>query len=296
MRPLIALVWTLLFGMVSFAGTSPVPLPSPIDNTDKELQNSKWEEVQSIIDDIKTQNPPDTVKLRIRLGAIQTITNNQGSSDGIQFGQSGASLGFGLDGSINLFGNLGLEARETYTQNLLPAPSSPNQGQAYISWFDAGPRYTFYLDSTRLDNNVVIKVLYHENYNNLILDPTLPTFLWVNFYSGVSGSVERNIPITNKLGIMGMFDLLQIFNTSSPTINSNTSTTNSSIAKSGYGFEIHAEVYYKILWGKMPMRMGLMYWQQGNQSELDDSIKSAQGRNSYFQTSRAIFGTMSMLF
>jgi len=264
-----------------------------VNSDEDELDAGTMAEAQAIINDVKMQNPPDALKLKIMTGVMQLVTS---STEAVDLGSGNTTLAVGIDGNMHLFGNVGLEAREVYTQNIIPDKSSVNMSNAYMSWFDGGPTYTFYLDSTRLEDNIIVKFLYHENYNNLQLND--PFALFVNYYAGFAASFERNIPITNKLGITGMFDLLQIVNTASPSLNQfqGSTPTHNTVAKSGYGFEIQAEIYYKFIFGSLPARIGFEYWQQGNQSELDDSLKQSLGQESYFQVTRALFGTMSVLF
>lgn len=281
----------LLFSLNTFAQTAttpktaPPPQPTP---QEVDLQKSKWQEVYGLIDEIKVQNPPRRYSIQGKVGLTQIITNSTGEP--VNLGLSGNLPTIGLNYTSNFAGNWGAEAKLVYAQNLLPAEGSPNQAGAYIYWLDVGPRYTLYLDSTRLDNNLSFKILFHMNQANMQL--TSPDLFFVNSYTGFSLSVERGIPITRKLGVVASLDLLQILDARSPSIKE--------VTKSGYGFEVHGEIYYMIEMFNKPTRLGFSYWQQGNSNDFGDdpanSSKQFYGKNSFFQIARSLFVNWTVLF
>ncbi|MCC6277062.1 MAG: hypothetical protein IT289_04005 [Oligoflexia bacterium] len=270
------------------AKATPAPAPAVVSKPktnsvepELPLQPSKWLEVNSIIDEIKEQNPPRNFKLKAKAGLVQMIVN---TDDPIKLGLGSNLPAIGFEGVANVFGNFGLEARSIFAMNLVPDPTSPNTASSYIYWLDIGPRYTLYMDSTKLDNNLAFKVLFHHNQSNFqITDPV--NRLYVTKYSGASFGIERSIPITRKLGVVGEFDLVQIFSTSTPST--------IAVKQYGYGFEIQGEIYYQMeLFGK-PWRVGVSYWQQGHESEVD--AKDNFRRNSQFQVARALFINLVLL-
>ncbi len=184
----------------------------------------------------------------------------------------------------NLWGNLGLELRGIYAQNVVPETTSINKADAYISWLDFGPRYTFYFDSTRLDDYLAVKILYHQSDSNFKLIDTQDK-IFITHYKGLSFAVERSIPITRKLGVLASFDLLQIFSAQTPS--------RLKVVQYGYGFEIQGEIYYQMEIFSRVMRMGVSYWQQGNENNLEN--KDLVARNSQFQLARSIFLNLTLL-
>ncbi|MBK9293966.1 MAG: hypothetical protein IPM57_05900 [Oligoflexia bacterium] len=254
----------------------------------EDLQKSKWKEVYNIIDNIKTKNPPRRYSIQGRAGLTQLITNSTGEP--LNLGLGGNLPTIGLSYKSNFAGNWGAEAKLVYAQNLIPAEGSPNQSSSYIYWLDLGPRYTLYLDSTRLDNNLTFKILFHLNGSNMAL--TEPDLFFVHQYMGYSFSVERGIPITRKLGIIASLDLLQILDAKS--------NSTKQVTGSGYGFEVHGEIYYMIELFNKPTRLGFSYWQQGNSNDFGDdptnSSKQFYSKNSFFQIARALFVNWTVLF
>ncbi len=249
-----------------------------------DLQKSKWQEIYNLIDEIKVQNPPHHYSFQARLGLMQISSNSV--DDPVKLGLGSNLPAVGINGSSNFLGNFGLEGRLIYAQNLVSDPDSVNKSSAAIYWFDFGPRYTFYLDSTRLDNNITLKVLYHVNDSTFKL--TSNDLMFVTHYFGVSGSVERSIPITRKLGVVASLDLLQILSATSPS--------NKVLSPSGYGFEVHGEIYYLMELFQHPTRVGFSYWQQGNNNDFGDSAKGFFAKNSYFQLARALFLNATVLY
>lgn len=250
------------------------------------LQKSKWDEVNSLIDEIKIQNPPRHIILTGSLGFSQVISNSLG--DPVRLGLNNNMPSIGLTAIGNFFGNVGLETKFVYAQNVIPADGSPNTASTFIYWLDAGPRYTFFLDESRREDNLSVKILFHINQANFVL--TDPQLCMINRYMGISGSVERSIPITRKLGLIASLDLLQIFQ-AVPASNSQIG-----VVQSGYGFELKGELYYILELGKLTTRLGFAYWQQGNDNELSTTAKENFGKNSFFQVARSLFFSGSLLF
>ena len=262
--------------------------------TTTDFPDSKWAEVNSIIDEVKSQNSPQNLRLTGSLGLISLQSN---TPDSVKLGSGNSVVAIGLTAVANIWNHFGLEAKVLHGRNLIPADGSPNTAGASITWIDVGPRYTLYLDSSKLDNYLAFKILYHQNDSDFKLVPadpnSIPFPIFMTHYAGVSGSVERSIPISKRLGVLASFDLLQIFQASAPT---STSAIPIGFAQSGYGFEVKGEVYYQLEIQNSRMRLGVSYWQQGNENEFDNPTKILMSRNSYFQIARSVYLDLSLLF
>ncbi|MDZ4676625.1 MAG: hypothetical protein SGI74_03865 [Oligoflexia bacterium] len=268
----------LFISQVTLAQT---PTPAQSQSFEADLPQFKWDEVNSIIDEIREQNPPRNYRFKIKTGLVQMITN---TADTVKLGQNGNLYAIGGEAVSNFWGNLGIEARGIYAQNIVPDVASTNKADAYMTWLDIGPRYTFYFDNTRLDDNLAFKILYHQSDSNFKLMDTTDK-LFITQYKGISFAIERSIPITRKLGVLAAFDLLQIFSAQTPS--------RLKVVQYGYGFEIQGEIYYQLdIFGKV-VRMGVSYWQQGNENNLED--KDFLARNSQFQLARSIFLNLTLL-
>jgi hypothetical protein len=270
-----------LFSLNALAQQPQATPAAPQATYDSDLPQFKWDEVNSIVDEIREQNPPRNYRFKVKTGLVQVITN---TADTLQLGQNGNLFALGGEAVGNFWGKFGLEGRGIYAQNLISSAQSPNKSNAYMSWMDIGPRYTFYFDNTKLDNNLALKVLYHQSDSNFQLVDAQDK-LFITHYKGVSFAVERSIPITRKLGVLAAFDLLQIFEAQTPS--------RLKVLQYGYGFEIQGEIYYQMeLFGHV-MRSGVSYWQQGNENNLED--KDFIARNSQFQLARCIFFNLTLL-
>ena len=145
-----------------------------------------------------------------------------------------------------------------------------------------------------MDDYLAVQILYHRNDSNFKLGTQVANvdtsnYIYMTHYDGISGSIERSIPITRKLGVLASFDLLQIINATSPST--------LPFKQTGYGFQIEGEIYYQMMIFSSPFRVGVSYWQQGNENEFDESTsKGILGRNSYFQLARAITINLSTRF
>lgn len=254
---------------------------------ERKFPESRWPEVYSLIDSIKSQNPPVNVRTTLKFGVIQMQTNTTEV-----LGESLPCAGF--EGSANIFRGFGIEAKYIYAQGSI----------ANITWLNFGPKYTFYFDSTQLDDFLALKVLYHQNASSIIVpEPstttgavsTSNTPFFVTSYTGTLLGVERGIPITKKLGVLASFDLLLIQDASYPKTN-----LGWAIKNSGYGFQLQGELYYKFLLFSKNMRFGVSYWQQGNDTEFDRTNFAAgapdANKHSYFQLARTIFFNLSTSF
>lgn len=274
------LILLVFLSLEVFAQTTPMASPSQTLSPSREFPKSKWPEVYSIIDGIKVQNPPQNLKIRAKSGLVQIASNTPAQIDDSGFPSVGLEVG------IDVIGNFGIEAKYLYAQNLM-TPSERNGTDTYITWLDIGPTYTIFFDSTRLDDYLAIKLYYHSNDANIVRsDSENPATFFINHYAGFSPSIERSIPITPKLGVIASFDLLQITDVSDPYL----------ARSSGYGFQIQGELYYRMSFLSKPMRLGLSYWQQGNDTEFNGEAKQTTGHNSYFQLARALFINASFAY
>jgi hypothetical protein len=260
--------------------------PAPVTE-ETEFPKSRLPELYSLIDEIKIRNPPQNYRFRVQTGIIQMLTNTD-ERKGVRAGNGIGFPAIGIETVANIWNHIGVLGRFVYAQNLLPSQDSLNGTNAFIYWADVGPRYTLYFDSTRIDDYLAFQVLFHLNESNLQIYDKSSTSVFMTRYFGVSGSVERSIPITRKLGVSATFDLLQILDSSSPS--------NQSLQKSGYGFQIQGEIYYQLNIFERFVRVGLSYWQQGNEVEAGEEIKVLEGKNSFFQLGRALFLNLSALY
>ena len=186
--------------------TEPIvePTPTPPKTDEQNLTKPRWAEVNAILDDIKIQNPPRSHRMIFKVGLIQLIPN---TADAVLLGQDSNLISLGATYITNPWDNIGLEIRGIYGQNVFPNSASPNDASAYTYWLDLGPRYTFYLDNTKLDNNLAFKLLFHDNGSNfkLLADTTTNKYTFVTHYQSFSFSVERSLPVTRKLGVFASF-------------------------------------------------------------------------------------------
>lgn len=189
--------------------------------------------MNSILDDIKIQNPPRSHRLIFKVGLIQLIPN---TADAVVL--AGSQLDF--SGGHLHHQPLGQHRPQDFgriaVQNIFPNGTSPNDSTAFTYWVDLGPRYTFYLDDTKLDNNLALKLLFHDNGSNfrLLADTSSNKYTFVTHYQSFAFSVERSLPVTRKLGVLASFDLQMITQASSPG--------SQHLLPVGYGFEIQGEI------------------------------------------------------
>lgn len=256
---------------------------APADSSvNRPLSEGQWKEVHQIIDEIKVQTYQTNYKLAARVGFTQISTNTQ---DTVNLGPSLASLG--VDFTANITDAFGLELSALHSQNGLPAADSVNGFGSYIFTLDIGPTYTIHFDATQLDDYLSLRLLYHYNTSNITLeDPS--DLIFMTGYTGIAPGIERSIPLTRKLGLLAKFNLLQILSAQT--------TSQLGYIQTGYGFLVAGEAYYKLVLFDLPLRIGLIYQQQGYENEFDIDVKEQKGKNSYFQLSRSLFVSLTTTF
>lgn len=230
-----------------------------------------------IIDDIKSRNPPDNFRAEVRSGLLQVFTN---SPDSVELNRLKTLPFIAIESTVQATDNIGLEIRGYYARNFLfpTTPGSPNKSNAYQMSYDAGIKYRFILDATQIDDNVSLKLLYHNTTNNFILANQNTIFM--KSYQGVVAGVERSIPVTPKIGILASLDL--------NFISQAKSDSNEEFINQGIGFQMRGNCYYRTDWFGVASRIGAAYWQGGFVNRFTPGSQSNTGRTSHVQTFRAV--------
>lgn len=248
------------------------------------LTQSEVNEVHELLDQIKSANPPQNGFIRTRTGLIQFIMN---TTTNVKLSPDNVLPAVGTEGFFRIHKNLGFEGSLVYST--VYEQTAVQQGN--MLFYKVGPRYTFYLDRTNLANFFAVKLFYHVNENTF--KPLTTDLLLINKYRGYALSIERSIPASRKIGILASLDLMQI-----TEAKANNSTQ--SYVEKGLGFEFRGEIFYTLPWFKSASRLGLAYWQQSYANEMgydgDNIIRYSTNRQNFFQVSRAIWASYSVLF
>jgi len=255
------------------------------EGEDIPLSAGEKTEIKEILDGIKSANPPQHGMVRFRGGMMQLLNNVPSN---LNLGQDNTIPASGIETYYNFWQALGLEMHYIYARNVL----RPDNSSAQMDFFNIGPRYTFYLDETQKANYFALKAFYHQSTNNV----GTKNNLLINKYTGYALSIERSIPASTKTGVIASLDLLR-------TTSAYSANPSESFSQWGTGFTIRGEIYYQLnVLGSSP-RLGVSYWQQSYSNEVGFNPDGVSGgirnqffRNSYFQVSRAIWGTVSFVY
>ncbi|MCB0394732.1 MAG: hypothetical protein KDD25_09240 [Bdellovibrionales bacterium] len=152
-------------------------------------------------------------------------------------------------------------------------------------------RYTFVLDATETLNFFGFKIMSHTLKNNFkVFNPTdldddSQPYIHMSDYQALIVGIERSFQITPAISLLASLDFLSIQNTKSDT--------SQEFEKSGLGFQVRGEVFYRMDLLGVPGRMGLMYWQGAYTNEVknvDDASSENEnlGRSTHVQSFRNI--------
>jgi hypothetical protein len=237
----------------------------------------RLQQAWDIIDEIKSTNPKDNVKVELRSGLLQVFANN---TDAIDLNRLSTIPFVGAESYVKIYNDLGAEARFIYAQNFLfpTSPGSPNKEDAFQMTTDGGLRYRFILDNTQIEDAVAVKLLYSQTTNNFKIKNL--NELYMKSYTGVILGVERSIPVTPKIGILASLDVNFIQDTKSDST--------ADFVKSGVGFSMRGAAHYKVNWFGIISKIGGAYWQGGMVNRLSPGSQNDFSKTSHVQTFRAV--------